>query len=457
MSKPKYSRELKFLNETITDQNLNTPIKLTTTNVTRLTSNTPTPIKRGRGRPPKHPKNTITNIILDDDDENQNILLDNNSSYNNKSNEEYTTEDLDQNEKRKNKKLLGKKTEQPIDLDNKNNEFFSDYNQQGNFSDIISIKEMEENEINLNDSINNTNPFSRILQLCKDYGFNTIIDYLINLINPDNQLKNFIGIENELKEIVRNLNIDTFNLYLIKLSAYNQKMNFELLNEFKQSQKAKEIEEKNLNKIINEEKKEKKENKKKSKKENEDDEYEEEEEEREEEEEEDEEYDDDEFKIKHRKKRLQLKNDSKIINKEDISETNSDKNSWKGYEKLKEKRYCIRRGKYGGTNINSFQDNIQYRSRHFLWKNGKLHSFTSKMNLKARQFFLYCWKMGCRAKIRIDMDKKTAKEYGQHCEHRGIVLDQFSKEYPGLADDDWKNIQYDVKNGERILAWKIMK
>ena len=79
------------------------------------------------------------------------------------------------------------------------------------------------------------------------------------------------------------------------------------------------------------------------------------------------------------------------------------------------------------------------------------------MNLKARQFFLYCWKMGCRAKIRIDMDKKTAKEYGQHCEHRGIVLDQFSKEYPGLADDDWKNIQYDVKNGERILAWKIMK
>ena len=55
------------------------------------------------------------------------------------------------------------------------------------------------------------------------------------------------------------------------------------------------------------------------------------------------------------------------------------------------------------------------------------------------------------------MNLKTVQEYGEHLSHRSIVIEKFKDEYPGLMDDDWKNIQYDIKGKDRVLMWKILK
>ena len=103
------------------------------------------------------------------------------------------------------------------------------------------------------------------------------------------------------------------------------------------------------------------------------------------------------------------------------------------------------------------EDNNQYRHRHFQWKDGFLHSYCPKNNIKRTRCYLYCWKLGCKAKVRVDMNLKKVQEYGEHMPHRSIVVDRFKDEYPGLADTDLKNIQYDIKGKERVLMWKILK
>lgn len=98
----------------------------------------------------------------------------------------------------------------------------------------------------------------------------------------------------------------------------------------------------------------------------------------------------------------------------------------------------------------------QYRGRHFEMKNGILHSYLPKIcNLSSTKFYLYCWKLGCKGKIRIDMVNKKAKDIIEHNNHRGVIIENFIDEYPEISEKNWTNIQYDVKNNKKICMWKI--
>ena len=105
--------------------------------------------------------------------------------------------------------------------------------------------------------------------------------------------------------------------------------------------------------------------------------------------------------------------------------------------------------------IQKINDNNQYRHRHFEWKDGFLHSYVPKDNITRSRCFLYCWKLDCKAKVRIDMNLKTCEEFGEHIPHKSIDATKFAEEFPGLLDKDWEHIQYDIKGNERIVMWKI--
>jgi len=304
-------------------------------------------------------------------------------------------------------------------------------------SDIISIHEEEEKIMNSSYEPKSDNkylstPFGKLLQISQEYGFTTVMDRIISFINTNESAssKYGVGISKDIKDILKRLNKETLNLYLIKLCAYNQKKNFKILNDYKMSNDKKFV--KYMRKRregkdpLADDKSEEKENKIS---------------------------DDDSGVTDDDKDKINTgKELEEEIDEEDSQEfekrtrnkkgSDDDDEDGEGSEKIDRRR---------GTDLH---DNVQYRSRHFQWKNGILHSYVPKINLKATRFYLYCWKMGCKGKVRVDMNNKTAKEYGEHMEHRGVILDNFKDEYPELAAKDWEHIQYDVKNGEKILMWK---
>ena len=305
-------------------------------------------------------------------------------------------------------------------------------------SDIISIHEEEEKIMNSSYEPKSDNkylstPFGKLLQISQEYGFTTVMDRIISFINTNESAssKYGVGISKDIKDILKRLNKETLNLYLIKLCAYNQKKNFKILNDYKMSNDKKFV--KYMRKRregkdpLADDKSEDKENKIS---------------------------DDDSGVTDDDKDKLNSGKDlEEEIDEEDSQEfekrtrnknkgSDEDEEDENGSEKIDRRR---------GTDLH---DNVQYRSRHFQWKNGILHSYVPKINLKATRFYLYCWKMGCKGKVRVDMNNKTAKEYGEHMDHRGVILDNFKDEYPELAAKDWEHIQYDVKNGEKILMWK---
>ena len=106
-------------------------------------------------------------------------------------------------------------------------------------SDIISIHE-KENIIDVNDKEKNellSISFEKLLNISNEYGIDTIIDCLINLINSNNEpnIKLGVGINKNIIEILKKLNTETLNLYLIKLLAYNSRNNLQVLSNFKVS------------------------------------------------------------------------------------------------------------------------------------------------------------------------------------------------------------------------------
>ena len=121
-------------------------------------------------------------------------------------------------------------------------------------------------------------------------------------------------------------------------------------------------------------------------------------------------------------------------------------------EREKEMEYELEKER---KEIQKLNDNNQYRHRHFEWKDGFLHSYVPKDNITRSRCFLYCWKMDCKAKVRIDMNLKTCEEFGEHIPHKSIDPQKFAEEFPGLLDKDWEHIQYDIKGNERIVMWKI--
>ena len=105
--------------------------------------------------------------------------------------------------------------------------------------------------------------------------------------------------------------------------------------------------------------------------------------------------------------------------------------------------------------IQRLKNTNQYRNRHFHWKDNFLYAYTPKDYISRNKCFLYCWKTGCKAKIRIDMVEKTCEEFGEHIPHKSFDTEKPSKEYPGLLDKDWTHIQYDIIGDKRILVWKV--
>jgi hypothetical protein len=108
-------------------------------------------------------------------------------------------------------------------------------------SDIISIHEEEEKIMNSSyetkvDNKALSTPFGKLLQISQEYGFNTVMDRIINFINQNESATKYgMGISKDIKDILKRLNKESLNLYLIKLLAYNQKKNFKILNDFKMS------------------------------------------------------------------------------------------------------------------------------------------------------------------------------------------------------------------------------
>ena len=283
-------------------------------------------------------------------------------------------------------------------------------------SDIISIHEEEENIMNANYDQKSEflfTPFGKLLQISKEYGFNTVMDRLINLMNAnESTTRGGIGINKEIKDILKNINKDTLNLYLIKLLAYNTKKNFKILNDFKMSSHKK------FKKYMK--------------------------------------------KIRAGKNPLdEISEENKISS--DESDITEDKERFNSDNDISDEEEEEEDDDILGKKTRRVRGPIldmdgQYRSRHFEWKDGILHSYLPKIcNLRSSRFYLYCWKLGCKGKIRIDMINKTAKDCVEHNNHRGIILENFITEYPELADKDWTNIQYDVKNKEKIFMWKIKK
>ena len=105
--------------------------------------------------------------------------------------------------------------------------------------------------------------------------------------------------------------------------------------------------------------------------------------------------------------------------------------------------------------IEKVNSNNQYRHIHFEWKDGFLHSYCPKdNNITRTRFFLYCWKLGCTAKVKIDMNSRTCEDYGDHISHMSIDARKLANDYPALLDKNWEHLQYDIKGNEKILIWK---
>jgi len=306
-------------------------------------------------------------------------------------------------------------------------------------SDIISIEEEEEKLLNANHESKGDNlntPYNKLMNISKEYGIGTIIDRLIGFVTQNDSKYNSVDISKDItkdvKDIVKSINVETLNLYLIKLLACSQKKNFKILNDFKMAN------DENFVRYIN-------------------------------------------IKREGKDPLEELKNE--LISDESESDSDSDtsekekihsekkkkrekkKEKEKEKEKMKEKEKeiedddeeVISADINGDVDINELEifDNEQYRYKHFHKKDGIIYCYIPKRNnVKSIVFNLYCSKFGCKGRIRIDMENQSAYEIGEHRPHGSINLKSYLRDYPELEARCWENLQYDIKNGKPILVWR---
>ena len=111
-----------------------------------------------------------------------------------------------------------------------------------NNNNIKKIEEEKKIEIKLSERINlYDNPYDKLAFLSKEIGFETVIDYIINIINnnPSNSI-NFsfcddIETKALVKDILKELTEEALYAYLMKILAIEQKENIEIITDFKLS------------------------------------------------------------------------------------------------------------------------------------------------------------------------------------------------------------------------------
>ena len=293
-------------------------------------------------------------------------------------------------------------------------------------------------------------PFGKLLHISKEYGFDAIMDHLINFINVNESYASYakygVGINKDIIDVLKKINTETLNLYLIKLLAYNSRNNFKILNHYKTSidkdfslfLKQKKRGKNPLYEIINKmniDESDDTDDKDKIEIESDDDdddiEDDEENESSDDDEGEEDEDDDDDY-LEKKKKKFTRKP--------------------KFYSNMDEHLGGKKMDKRKGTTIH---DDQQYRYKHFHMKDGVLNCYWPKRNnVKSLIFNLYCWKFKCPGKIRVNMIEETAFECALHRPHAGLDIQYYIEEFPELIEKGWEHIQYDMMNGEKILMWK---
>jgi len=288
-------------------------------------------------------------------------------------------------------------------------------------SDIISIHEEERkimNSINDKKSEIISTPFGKLLHISKEYGFDAIMDNLITFLNTNESYASYakcgVGINKDMIDVLKKINTETLNLYLIKLLAYNSRNNFKILNHYKTSN------DQNFSLFLKQRKKGKNplleiiskniiddsdvtDDKYKIELDSDDDDDEE-EESSSSSNEEDEEDEDDDYSGKKKKK---FTRKPKYFG---------------GEEALGGKKTDKRKGTY-------LHDDQQYRFKHFHMKDGVLNCYWPKRNnVKSLIFNLYCWKFKCPGKMRVNMIEETAYECALHRPHSGLDIQYYIEE-----------------------------
>ncbi len=163
---------------------------------------------------------------------------------------------------------------------------------------------------------------------------------------------------------------------------------------------------------------------------------------------------------KHQKERAPGEKRDRIVNEEKRN-TKKERELEVQIRKQREKLHTIEFDKKFSTEFQKEFEEIQrlkatnqYRNRHFHWKDGELFAYVPKDYISRSRCFLYCWKTGCKAKVRIDMIEKTCVEFGEHDPHNSFDWKRPSKDYPELLDKDWTHIQYDIIGDKRFPVWK---
>ena len=99
------------------------------------------------------------------------------------------------------------------------------------------------------------------------------------------------------------------------------------------------------------------------------------------------------------------------------------------------------------------EENVTYRSNHFLKTNGEIYCYFPKHFVRDPTCFLHCENENCDAKLFVDMKRKKGRRYGKH-RHEGIDISQFENEFPEIKDEKWSHMQYDIKNNKKFMVWK---
>ena len=124
----------------------------------------------------------------------------------------------------------------------KENEITSDKAQNNNNIIENNKKEEKKPELSFSEKIKlYETPYDKLDFLSKEIGFETMVDYIINIIN--NNKSNSISysycdnieIETHMKSVLRQLTEQALYTYLMKILAIEQKQNIEILTDFKLS------------------------------------------------------------------------------------------------------------------------------------------------------------------------------------------------------------------------------
>ena len=321
-------------------------------------------------------------------------------------------------------------------------------------------------------------PYAELINLTQEYGFNLVIDLLIyytngNDINNDNEEKKdekISEIEEKLKNLATKTNKQILSLYLLKLIYLYQKKNFQIYRDFEEEKEkeekkiwerkkkimlfrkeywknltqkekdlrrlAKEIKEKLKNNNLSKEERHKEKKRLKH--------------------------------IYHKEERYRKKEERHQSRLEELRKEKAEEHRrnqaielklLERFQKQRESKYQSELDKKIEMDereaLKLIRQNNIYRNRHFHWKDNFLYAYVPKDFITRPRCFLYCWKTGCRAKVRIDMDYKTCEEIGEHIPHNSFDPEKTIRDYPGLKDKDWQHIQYDIKGDKRFIAWKI--